>query len=455
MQAGRPAASRRRAEGGSRGRARSCRPATCGRILPTVRRVLVVFETAWDRRQLAACEPRWRRDRVGLPRAGRRGLPRRPRPAGVRRARGARRVGPHRRRLQLERFPRRAARRRDRDAARAARAAARAVLRAAHKYYSRRRAARGRSRGGAEASRAARPARDARAPLAFPFFVKPVKGSFSVLARRDRGRRRSSAPSSRRRRCASSRPATCRSSTGSRRRYPEFERRRCCFMAEELLRGELVTVEGYVCAGAVELLGIVDATLHAQASFARFDYPSRCRVRCRSAWLRSRAGWSRRWGSRRRSGTSRWSTTRPRDRVAIVEVNPRICGQFADLYQKVDGTNGYEIALALARASRRSSRTEAGATRPAASFPLRVFEPTRGRAAPAPADDRGRGARVRRRPWCGASVEAGDELARLREARTARACATRSINLGGASRGELAARFAAMHARLGFRLRPL
>ena len=40
------------------------------------------------------------------------------------------------------------------------------------------------------------------------------------------------------------------------------------------------------------------------------------------------------------------------DRVSIVEVNPRICGQFADLYQKVDGTNSYEIALALCTGAR-------------------------------------------------------------------------------------------------------
>src|SRR5205085_1042804 len=60
----------------------------------------------------------------------------------------------------------------------------------------------------------------------------------------------------------------------------------------------------------------------------------------------------------------------------IIEVNPRMCGQFADLYEKVDGTNGYEVALALAAGERPVRRLSAGSHRVAASVPLRVFAPT-------------------------------------------------------------------------------
>ena len=36
------------------------------------------------------------------------------------------------------------------------------------------------------------------------------------------------------------------------------------------------------------------------------------------------------------------------DTIHIIEINPRMCSQFADLFEKVDGTNTYEYALALA-----------------------------------------------------------------------------------------------------------
>ena len=35
------------------------------------------------------------------------------------------------------------------------------------------------------------------------------------------------------------------------------------------------------------------------------------------------------------------------DRIAIIEINPRMASQFADLYEKVDGTNAYEVLLDL------------------------------------------------------------------------------------------------------------
>src|SRR5260370_26584223 len=46
---------------------------------------------------------------------------------------------------------------------------------------------------------------------------------------------------------------------------------------------------------------------------------------------------------------------RPRDgAVRIVEINPRLAAQFADLYEKVDGTNPYGVLadLAIGRAPR-------------------------------------------------------------------------------------------------------
>jgi len=74
------------------------------------------------------------------------------------------------------------------------------------------------------------------------------------------------------------------------------------------------------------------------------------------------------------------------DRVAIVEVNPRMCGQFADLYAKVDGTSAYTVALELATGQTPCVRHREGTHRVASSVPLRIFEHRRVQRAPSAAE---------------------------------------------------------------------
>ena len=47
------------------------------------------------------------------------------------------------------------------------------------------------------------------------------------------------------------------------------------------------------------------------------------------------------------------------DRIAIIEINPRMASQFADLYEKVDGTNAYEVLLDLGMGVRAHAETAA------------------------------------------------------------------------------------------------
>jgi len=74
--------------------------------------------------------------------------------------------------------------------------------------------------------------------------------------------------------------------------------------------------------------------------------------------------------------------TAQRDRVAgdrgqhRPALNQRLCGQFADLYAKVDGRGGYEVALALATGAALPPR-RAGSFPVAASVPLRTFQSVR------------------------------------------------------------------------------
>jgi hypothetical protein len=135
-------------------------------------------------------------------------------------------------------------------------------------------------------------------------------------------------------------------------------------------------------------------------------------------------------------------------------VNPRICGQVADLYQKVDGVNGYEVALALALGERPPRRRGEGRYRAAASFPLRVFEPSRVLGAPgAEAIAAAEAAFPETLVW--SECAAGDELADFDVDEDGTSHRYAVVNLGGESREALDARLAAVRDRLGYRMEPL
>ena len=187
--------------------------------------------------------------------------------------------------------------------------------------------------------------------LFFPCFVKPVKGAFSIHSRRI---------DSAEELLGFFRSEVIREFTGSYMhlfnqlvaRYTDLTVDGRYFLAEELLSGLQVTVEGFVQQGRVEVLGVVDSLLHPRTqSFSRFDYPSfhRREVQERMADVARRAI----------AGIGIESTfwnvemiyEPARDSLHVIEVNPRICGQFADLYEKVGGTHAYPLALAIAGVS--------------------------------------------------------------------------------------------------------
>jgi hypothetical protein len=325
------------------------------------------------------------------------------------------------------------------------------LIDAAHKYYSR------------IAQRSAAPEAvpdfaliDLRAPsaapLGFPCWVKPVKGAFSMHARRIDGPAafRAFVDSPGIADFASDYMAIFNRMVAAWTEHPIDGR---ALIAEGVLRGELVTIEGFVCGGSVEVIGIVDSTLHANGSFARFDYPTAlpAPVCDRMADLARRVIAA--LGLEQTFWNIETMYDASTDRVSIIEVNPRICGQFADLYQKVDGANSYELALALCTGGRPRFTPGRGRYRAAASIPLRVFEPSRVEAAPEDADAAAAEALYPETlVWreCGAGDALddfhGEDGASQRYA---------VINLGGADRADLTKRCDAVQQRLGFRMKPL
>jgi hypothetical protein len=141
------------------------------------------------------------------------------------------------------------------------------------------------------------------------------------------------------------------------------------------------------------------------------------------------------------------------DRIAIVEVNPRMCGQFADLYAKVDGVSGYEVALALA-AGEPPPRRRAGPDAAAASVPLRVFEPVRVARAPGAADLAAAEA-LYPGTMVWSECATGDLLTEFGLWEDGRSCRYGVVNLGAPDRAALLERLEAVRARLGYRFEPV
>jgi biotin carboxylase len=327
------------------------------------------------------------------------------------------------------------------------------VLRASHKYYSR------------MAQRESVPEAtprfallEPRVPLAvdpgigYPCFLKPIKGAFSVMSGKVRSRAELEA--------FLARPSAQDFLTEYvalfnrlLRHLTDLEVDGSRMLVEEFLRGRQVTVEGWASGGEVHVLGIVDSILHPDVpSFARFDYPSVRRAEIQEEMARIARRAILHLGLDQTLFNIEMIYEPASDRIHIIEINPRLCGQFADLYHKVDGVSGYEVALVLAAGDETPVARGGGRRRMASSFPLRTFRPVRVRQAP---DDE----RV-------AAVEAlfGDTLVWLEcrqgaelsdfEAEDGRSCRYAVVNVGADSRAELRGRLESVTRELGIVLEP-
>lgn len=330
-----------------------------------------------------------------------------------------------------------------------------AVLRCSHKFYSR------------VAQRVAVPdatprfdlvdPEDVKAPsTGFPCFIKPVKGAYSVLTRRvdslDMLRR------------SLGTAAVSEFTTSYMKRFNELLARfggdapvgGRFFLAEELLYGTQVTVEGFVCRGEMSVIGVVDSILHPGTnSFARFDYPSilpaEVQERMKNVAARAIGG----IGLDDTLFNIEMIYHPADERLFIVEINPRMCGQFGDLYGKVDGRSSYVAALDIATGGRPASPAPgSGSFRMASSIPLRVYEPVRAMEVPTVERiERVRADHPGTLIWN--EIQAGDELAEFDRLEDGFSCRYGVINLGADNREQLWKKFQQIYSALGYRFEPI
>jgi biotin carboxylase len=326
-----------------------------------------------------------------------------------------------------------------------------AVIRSSHKYYSR------------LAQREAVPqatadfdlvpvdrVSEAAANIRFPCYIKPVKGAFSIMSRRLDSPAELIA--------FLCRPAAHEFTTHYPhifnqlvRRFTSFDIDGSYFLAEQLLHGQQVTVEGFACRGRVDLLGIVDSVMYPGTnSFARFDYPSSLDAAVQTRMHEIARRVVEHLGLSNSLFNIEMMYDTSRDQIHIIEINPRICGQFADLYQMVDGTNTYEIALALATGGEGVCQPGQGVYRTASSLALRVFNPAR--VARAPSEDEVTAAESAipgTRVWI--ECVAGDTLANFELDEDGHSHRYAVINVGADSREGVMARGEQIQERLSYR----
>ena len=211
--------------------------------------------------------------------------------------------------------------------------------------------------------------------LPFPFYVKPVKATFSVLARRVdsfaqlQAHLRFNALET----LILHKLVTPFNDLMT--RYTPFSIDAHHLIAEEVLSGVQVNVDGFMHNGKITLLSIVDEVMYpGTQAFLRFEYLSRLlpevleRMKALAEKLFNGIDYG--YGFFNVELIYQPDT----GNIQIVEINPRMASQIVNLYRRVDGYDPYELLISLALGEAPAVSFGAGAFGAAASFVFRRFD---------------------------------------------------------------------------------
>ena len=210
--------------------------------------------------------------------------------------------------------------------------------------------------------------------IAFPFFVKPVKAAFSVLARRvdnaaDLQRHLTFRPWE-----AHIIKRLVRPFGDLMKGFADFTIDPQHMMGEALIGGVQINVDGWMDRGIIGFFGIVDSVMYPGTSaFQRFEYPSRLPADAQTAALAVAERAMRAVGFDHGAFNIELFWEPATGRFQIIEINPRLAAQFGDLYEKVDGTNPYRVLTELSVGRSPQWTRRQGRYGAAASFVFREF----------------------------------------------------------------------------------
>jgi ATP-grasp domain len=209
-------------------------------------------------------------------------------------------------------------------------------------------------------------------PMAYPFYVKPAKAAFSVLARK-----------------VESFDELHRHTRFGRLEQAIIEKLVKPFadvmfahsamtedpysmVCEEVARGRQITANGFAREGRVTMLGTVDSIMYPGTDqFQRFQYPSSLPARDLERVDALAAKLIEGLGFRHGMFNVEMRVDPASGALRIIEINPRAAGQFYDLFERVDGYSLFEALLALECGEEPVVTRRQGRQQHAASFVLR------------------------------------------------------------------------------------
>ncbi|WP_418317879.1 ATP-grasp domain-containing protein [Piscinibacter sakaiensis] len=222
--------------------------------------------------------------------------------------------------------------------------------------------------------------------LSYPQFVKPVKAAFSVLARSVRNRDELFAHTR----------FGARELWVIRRLVEPFERIARARLpqagsAHRMMLEQPVphhtaqfNLDGWVFGGRTHALGVVAAIMYpGTQAFMRWEFPSRLPDAVQQRALDIARRFLEAIGYRHGFFNMEFFHDPATDRLTVIEFNPRLASQFADLYQRVLGVDAHAMSVAMALGNDPAALPRSVSTAAiAASQVYRVFSP--GAAAPMP-----------------------------------------------------------------------
>lgn len=208
--------------------------------------------------------------------------------------------------------------------------------------------------------------------LPYPFFIKPVKSSFSIGARPIRNKQELVRVLADLRKLLSKQELFNQLLAG----YTNSNLDANGLIAETHLEGIQTTLEGWVCRGNVQFAGLVDSVMFpGTISFKRFEYPSALSETVQERMKDIACRYIKGIGLDNLFFNIEFMYDPATDGLYIIEMNPRMVSQFADLYEKVHGINTYQLLIDLVLNQEPVfEKNRGGQYACAASCVLRIFE---------------------------------------------------------------------------------
>lgn len=223
--------------------------------------------------------------------------------------------------------------------------------------------------------------------LTYPLFIKPIKAAYSVLASTMRSREQLIAHTSFGffEQWIIKRLVKPFDDIALKRLHlpgipaPVSANRMIC---EAPIQADQFNLDGWVFRGETSMLGVVDEVMYpGTQAFARFRYPSKLSAAVQARALDVAARFLRAVGFTHGMFNMEFFYDPATDRLTVIEFNPRLGSQLADLYHRVDGRDVFAMNLALAHGEdpahvpRSTPRGGAAASFVFRSFDARVIAP--------------------------------------------------------------------------------